>query len=610
MAMEEMEAPPSALSAEESLLGKIEEASNDDGNEGVVGIVEASGAEQEETADAATASGAMAGVGASQTQADEEDTPDEAARRKKTAKNKAKRDRQKAKAKAALQQVRAAEAAGVSVGKEPAAESHAEMQAKMQAQIQAEMQAQMAQMQAQLQAQLEARMQGQALPQNAPSYGATVDTAAPGIADRSSATGVTQMLEQTASTGSRTEQLMRRVEMLAQRQAENRSELATKHQLGQQPQQLQQPQKPPEKRLQDMEGEELAQELHKRAAIFATSDRWEDANTAWGQATDVTPDNAEMWYYRGIASQKLERSLDAEKYWKRAVKLGHTQSADLLSGVRLKRAQEAKAKADALLSADKFDKAIGMYTAAMNICPDNSDHCAACHHGRATGLGLSARWEDAKVAWASASALAPTNPTFFHYQGLASLKLEQFDEAENFLAKAVDMGYERSIEQLETAQRLKRERAAVIVYQRAMTLWDDVEKPSATDSASSGSAGKSNVKNAAKSRTTKLCKAALAEFREADRAGYHNKPGIHIMSALCLTKLQRWAEAVQEIKKALASIPAEDSEGEDGAAKQEWAFQGLTRTRLVAMAVNLEKMHQAEQKSEVQKLLQAAGRTS
>jgi hypothetical protein len=67
---------------------------------------------------------------------------------------------------------------------------------------------------------------------------------------------------------------------------------------------------------------------------------------------------------------------------------------------------------------------------------------------------------------------------------------------------------------------------------------------------------------------------------------------------------------VQEIKKALASIPAEVSDGEDGAAKQEWAFQGLTRTRLVAMAVNLEKMHQAEQKSEVQKLLQAAGRTS
>ena len=608
--MDEMEAPPSALSAEQGRPGEIEEASNEDESEGVVGIVEVSGAEQEETADAATASEFLGDAGASQTQVDEEDAPDEAARRKKTAKNKAKRDRQKAKVKAALQQVRAAEAAGVSVGKELPAVSHAELQAQMQAQIQAEMQAQMAQMQAQLQAQLEARMQGQALPQNAPAYGATADAAAPGIGDQSSATGVSQMLKQTASTGSRTEQLLRRVEMLTQRQAANRNELATRHQLGQQPQQPQELRKPPEKRIEDMRGEELTQELHKRAAIFATTDRWEDANTAWGQATEVTPDDAEMWYYRGIASQKLGRTLDAEKYWKRAVKLGHPQSVGLLSGIRLKRAQEAKDKADALLSADKFDKAIGMYTAAMNICPDNADHCAACHHGRATGLGLSAQWEDAKVAWASASALAPTNPTFFHYQGLASLKLEQFDEAENFLAKAVDMGHERSREQLETAQRLKRERFAVIVYQRAMTLWDDVDRPTATDSASSGSAGKSYAKNAAKSRTTKLCKAALAEFREADKAGYHNKPGIHIMSALCLTKLQRWAEAVQEIKNALATIPAEVPAGVDGAAKQEWAFQGLTRTRLVAMAVNLEKMHQAEQKSEVQKLLKAAGRTA
>ena len=142
-----------------------------------------------------------------------------------------------------------------------------------------------------------------------------------------------------------------------------------------------------------------------------------------------------------------------------------------------------------------------------------------------------------------------------------------------------------------------------------MTLWDDVEKPSATDSASSGSAGKSNVKNAAKSRTTKLCKAALAEFREADRAGYHNKPGIHIMSALCLTKLHRWGEAVREIKQALAMIPSEVEAG-DGEDREEWSFQGLDRARLVGMAVNLEKMHQAQQKSDAHTLLQATARTS
>ena len=528
-----------------------------------------------------------------QTHADttEGETPEQAATRKKAAKNKAKRERQKAKVKAALQQVRAAEAAGVAVGQD-ATMSQAEMQAQFQAQLEAQMQAQMAQMQAQLQAQMEARMQSHMLPQSAPAVGATVDAAA-STAGQSSTSAV-----------ARTEQLMRRVEML---QAANRNEVATKQQLGQQPRERPQPkqaQKPVEKRLEDMRGEELAQALHKRAALFATNDKWEEANTAWGQATEVTPDNGEMWYYRGIASQKLERTLDAEKYWKRAVKLGHKQSASLLSGVRSKRAQEARAKADALLQADKFDKAIGMYTAAMNICPDNADHCAACHNGRATAFGLTAQWEDAKAEWASASKLAPSNPAFFHYQGLATLKLEQFDEAEGFLAKAVDMGHEKSQEQLDTCQRLQRERMAVILYQRAMTLWEDVDKAGSSDSGN-GSARKSKAKNGAKS--TKLCKAALAEFREADKAGYHNKPAIHIMSALCLTKLQRWGEAVREIKQALATIPAEVAAGagEDHVATKEWSFQGLDRARLVGMAVNLEKMHQAQQKSEAHTLLQA-----
>ena len=88
----------------------------------------------------------VAKASASQTQVNAvaDETPEQTARRKKAAKNKAKRERQKAKAKAALQQVRAAQAAGVSVGQDPPTVSHAEMQAQMQAQIQAQMQAQMA----------------------------------------------------------------------------------------------------------------------------------------------------------------------------------------------------------------------------------------------------------------------------------------------------------------------------------------------------------------------------------------------------------------------------------------------------------------------------------
>jgi tetratricopeptide (TPR) repeat protein len=527
------------------------------------------------------------------------ETPEEAARRKKAAKNKAKRERQKAKAKAALQQVRAAEAAGVSVAAAAAAAAAAPLAAPP--------------------------------PPLAPQAGAGEVSMTPrdevsidatrAAADvvmartrdvmQSSGAGVSDIVAQTAATGSGVEKLLRRVEMLAEKQAANREELAARHQLGGQslqPSQPSQPPQPPAKRLEDMKGDELGQALHKRAAVFATNDRWEDAATAWGQATEVTPDSAEMWYYRGIASQKLERALDAEKYWKRATKLGHKQSAGLLSGVKSKRAQEARVKADALLQADKFDKAIGMYTAAMNICPDNAEHCAACYNGRATALGLTAQWDDAKAAWASASELDPTNPAFLHYQGLASLKLEQFDEAEGFLTKSVDMGHERSRDQLATCHRLQRERAATLVYQKATKLWEEADK---NFDSGNGGGFKGSAASAGKSRTSKLVKAALAEFREAAKAGYHNEAGIHIMCTLCLTKLQRWSEAVREIKQALAKIPAdrdgkrEGGEEGGGEPQPEWSFQGLDRGRLVGMAVNLEKMNQAQERSAAHTLLQS-----
>ena len=138
-----------------------------------------------------------------------------------------------------------------------------------------------------------------------------------------------------------------------------------------------------------------------------------------------------------------------------------------------------------------------------------------------------------------------------------------------------------------------------------MKLWEDFSDAEKLTSGGtgSGSTRKCKAMSGARTRQTKLCKAALAEFREADKVGYDNKAAIHIMSGLCLTKLTRWGEAVQEIKQALASIPKVP----DG---EEWSFQGLDRVRLVGMAVNLEKMHQAHQKSEVQKLLQAAAKTS
>ena len=118
----------------------------------------------------------------------------------------------------------------------------------------------------------------------------------------------------------------------------------------------------------------------------------------------------------------------------------------------------------------------------------------------------------------------------------------------------------------------------------------DKAVPGSTHS-SGGGGGKAGA--AGKSRTSKLCKAALAEFREAAKAGYYNEAGIHIMATLCLTKLQRWGDAVKEIKLAIGLIPASASNGDE----PEWSFQGLDRARLVSMAVNLERMKQAQEKS-------------
>ena len=56
------------------------------------------------------------------------------------------------------------------------------------------------------------------------------------------------------------------------------------------------------------------------------------------------------------------------------------------------------------------------YTSAINICPDSAEHCAACHNGKATALGLTAQWEEAKASWAEASKLDPANAGYLHYQ--------------------------------------------------------------------------------------------------------------------------------------------------------------------------------------------------
>ena len=333
---------------------------------------------------------------------------------KKQAQNKKKRERQKAKAKAALQQVRAAEAVGV-----PIADTMAAAQAAHQAAPAPDPEQQLQPVLPEDDVDEQALVIAEAAQQ--------VNEMEHGIAHapfRDTAAAIAGVGGQAVTTASRTDQLMKRVEMLAAAQAANKEAVSSRQQ--ERHQQLQPgaapaaasppPPQQPQVRLEDLPPEEQAQELHKHAALFATSDKWEEALVAWTRATEVAPDGGEMWYYRGIASQKLERTLDAEKCWKKASKLGHTQSAGLLAGVRSKRAQEARVKADALLQSDKFDKAIGMYTAAINICPDSAEHCAACHNGKATALGLTAQWEEAKASWAEASKLDPANAGYLHYQ--------------------------------------------------------------------------------------------------------------------------------------------------------------------------------------------------
>lgn len=85
-----------------------------------------------------------------------------------------------------------------------------------------------------------------------------------------------------------------------------------------------------------------ARKFHIEAANFATSDQWPKASEAWEAASELDPSNGTYWYYRGIASQKLDRALDAEKFWRRGSKLGHVQAGELLSVMRTKRAQEVR----------------------------------------------------------------------------------------------------------------------------------------------------------------------------------------------------------------------------------------------------------------------------
>ena len=205
----------------------------------------------------------------------------------------------------------------------------------------------------------------------------------------SSASTISDVAAATAATSSRTEALMRRVELLA-----------AHRKLAMQP-----PAPPPapapapltldqRRMLARQEGasiDDIVKLTHTRAAEFATTDRWDQAAEEWTLATEIAPEQAQMWYFLGVSQQKLGRPLEAEKSWKRAAKLGHPEAPGMLRGMRNKRAHDARLQADALLQSDKFDKAIGMYTAALNISSDGAEHCAACHNGKATAYGLRGR---------------------------------------------------------------------------------------------------------------------------------------------------------------------------------------------------------------------------
>ena len=183
----------------------------------------------------------------------------------------------------------------------------------------------------------------------------------------------------------------------------------------------------------------------------------------------------------------------------------------MLRGMRNKRAHDARLQADALLQSDKFDKAIGMYTAALNISSDGAEHCAACHNGKATAYGLCGRcafhssqrsgslfearalaralairsrlpfrslrhqlivsvcrhnrWDDALAAWQLAAKVDDkNNPAYIHYQGLAHFKLNQFKPAETMFQAALSLGFERSAEQLGLVRRLMAEQNASELY--------------------------------------------------------------------------------------------------------------------------------------------------
>lgn len=198
---------------------------------------------------------------------------------------------------------------------------------------------------------------------------------------------------------------------------------------------------------------EEAKEWHEKAAGLATSDKWQEAAEAWEAATGLDPMNSEYWYYRGITAQRMELPLDAEKWWKKATNLGHEKSKGILAVMKQKRGQEARQKADALLQQDKFEKAIGMYQAAINICPSEAEHAANCYNGKGVAYGLKGDWESARTEWNKAVELMPSAPAFIHYRGVASLKLKRFGEAAADLRTSHGLGHERSQQQLEECER-------------------------------------------------------------------------------------------------------------------------------------------------------------
>lgn len=243
---------------------------------------------------------------------------------------------------------------------------------------------------------------------------------------------------------------------------------------------------------------------------------------------------------------------------------------------------QARQKADALLSSDKFEKAIGMYQAAANIKPDDDTHCANCHNGKGVALGLSGDWQNAWVEWDAAAQLKPDEPAYLHYRGVASLKLKNFSAAEADLTTARDLGHPRSADQLKECQAQRRQHAAETAFVKGKELWNESE-------AVTQSATAKGAEAAGKLRASKLATKALAEFREAARMGYPNAAAIHIMNTFCLTKCERWSEALAESKKALELVNDVSSDEET------FSFQGLDRERLVKMAVSLAKLAKAQE---------------